>query len=277
VYNAANERSSVAYLMDTSGRIIAMNEDCQSMRANAIRSQQASSVVELLALEYGEPRWRPTGKPVDELVQTILSQNTSDINTNRAFASLTSSFPRWQDARDAAPNEIAAAIHSAGLSNRKAPRILDALHDVVAGEDVDPNRSLLRELERLGLDRAKQRLTRLPGVGPKTAACVLLFAAGMPALPVDTHVYRVSRRIGLLREGVSPDRAHDELEAIVEPDQVYQFHVLLIRHGREICRARRPQCERCPLTSQCAYARERGLYASGRVGEDVATESEGAG
>jgi endonuclease III len=257
--------------------MIAMNDGCQSTRASANRSQHAIRVVELLAREYGEPSWRPTRKPVDELVQTILSQNTSDINTDRAFASLISTFPRWQDARDASPDEIAGAIRSAGLSNRKAPRIIDALRDVVADGDVDPNEALLHELERLGLEPAKERLTRLPGVGPKTAACVLLFAVGMPALPVDTHVYRVSRRIGLLPAGVSPDRAHDELEAIVDPAQVYQFHVLLIRHGRRLCRARHPHCERCPLTSMCAYARERGIHADGLLGEGDAAVSERAG
>jgi endonuclease III len=218
------------------------------------RTQYIVEIVDRLAGSYGAPCWKPSGKPVDELVMTILSQNTSDANTDRGYRSLRQSFPTWQAARDADVSAIADSIRTAGLADQKAPRIQSAFRDVLACDSEDPNTRLLTELTSAGPLRAKQRLTSLNGVGPKTAACVLLFAAGLPALPVDTHVHRVSRRLGLIGPKVNAERARKHLEAIVPPELVYAFHVLLIQHGRRICRARKPRCWECTLSGTCPSA-----------------------
>lgn len=204
-------------------------------------------IVERLAAIYGEPVWRPHGDPVTELVLTILSQNTSDANSGRAFMRLKQRFPTWDEVEGAPPEEVESAIAVGGLARRKAPRIqaaLRAVHEARAGWD-------LAFLRGLPLGEAKAWLRALNGVGPKTAACVLMFALGRPALPVDTHVYRVSQRLGLVPLKASADKAHDVLESILRPDEVFPFHISLIRHGRRLCRAQRPLCEGCPLLDGC--------------------------
>lgn len=203
--------------------------------------------MERLAAIYGEPVWRPHGDPVTELVLTILSQNTSDANSGRAFMRLRQRFPTWDEVAGAPPGEIESAIAVGGLARRKAPRIqaaLRAVHEARAGWDL----AFLRDLP---LGEAKAWLRALNGVGPKTAACVLMFALGRPALPVDTHVYRVSQRLGLVSLKASADKAHDILESMLRPDEVFPFHISLIRHGRRLCRAQRPLCDGCPLLDGC--------------------------
>jgi endonuclease-3 len=198
---------------------------------------------------YGTPTWRPHHPPLDELVLTILSQHTSDVNSVRAFNALRAAFPTWEAVRDAPVAAVAAAIQSGGLAQVKAPRIQAVLRRIWEERgsfDLD-------FLRTEPLDQARAWLTGQPGVGPKTAACVLLFSCGRPALPVDTHVHRVARRLGLVPDRVSAEGAQLLLEAMVPPDDYYAFHLNLIRHGREVCKAPRPRCEVCVIRAWCAY------------------------
>lgn len=218
----------------------------------------SKAIVDLHAIErildetYGPRKLTPGGNPVATLVSTILSQNTSDTNTERAFASLRQRFPSWDDVVQAQTSDVVEAIRSGGLANRKAPRIQDALAEI---RDRYGSYSL-DVLADMSLDEAKQALVSIDGVGPKTAACVMLFALGRPALPVDTHVYRVARRLGLIDAPTNPVQAHTILEAMMEgdADRTYRFHVEMIAHGRTICVARKPKCTICPLRSYCEYA-----------------------
>lgn len=182
---------------------------------------------------------------------TLLSQHTSDINTERAFASLRARFPTWEAVRMAPTMEVADAIRSGGLAAIKAPRLQAILNSVLA----ERGALELDHLAALPLAEARQWLVDLDGVGPKTAACVLLFSLGRPAMPVDTHVHRVAQRLGLIGPGVSAEVAPALLEVGLgaDRDRVYAFHVNLIAHGRTVCTARRPFCERCPLTECCDY------------------------
>jgi endonuclease-3 len=211
-----------------------------------INSIFAREVLRRLETSYGRPAWRVEHTPLDELVLTILSQHTSDINCERAFASLRAAFPTWDEVVAAPDDAIADAIRAGGLARVKAPRIKMVVSQVLAG-------NLLDGIEKRPLAEAKALLRSLPGVGPKTAACVLLFACQRPALPVDTHVYRVSQRIGLIDGSTNPEDAHEALEALLDPQDVYSFHVNMIQHGRAICRARSPQCAGCPLAGLCRH------------------------
>ncbi|MCL4464457.1 MAG: endonuclease III [Chloroflexi bacterium] len=215
------------------------------------KRQYVLRIYELLLETYGPPSRRSQADPVGELVGVILSQHTSDVNTDRAFANLLATFGSMEAVRDASQEAIAAAIKSAGLSNVKAPRIKAVLQTIQARYgSLD-----LSRLASLPLEEAKSELRSLPGVGPKTAACALLFGLGMPAFPVDTHIHRVTLRLGLLPAGMSAEQAHDYLEPLVPPALVFNFHVLLIWHGRTICQAQRPKCPRCPLLLECVYGR----------------------
>ena len=231
-----------------------MVKDCfvASLLAMTLTLTPDEVIARLTAL-YGEPEWRPHGDAMAELVLTLLSQNTSDTNSGRAFARLLQRFPTWQDILDAPVGEVEEAIRPGGLAPTKAPRLQAMLAEVKArtgGFD-------LRFLEDLPVDQAREWLRSLPAVGPKTAACVLLFGLGMPALPVDTHVYRVATRLGLVSSKLTPEKAQTELEARVAPEAHYRFHILLIRHGRHLCTARAPACGACPLADHCPYARLR--------------------
>lgn len=210
-------------------------------------------IIERLAPVYGMPVLQPSGDAVAELVLTILSQNTSDTNSGRAFIALMRRFPSWQAIAEAPVEAIEAAIQPGGLARQKAPRIKAVLQAVQARSPQFD----LSFLHDVPLEEAREWLRSLPGVGPKTAACVLLFALGRPALPVDTHVERVAKRLALVPPGTNPERAHDLLEALVPPADYYPFHMLLIKHGRRTCAARRPACERCPLL-ECP-SRDAGL------------------
>jgi endonuclease-3 len=207
-------------------------------------------IIDLLRQEYGELRWRPRSDPMSELVGTILSQNTSDTNSGRAFTRLLARFPTWESLLGGDPTAIAEAIRVGGLARIKAPRIKAVAEEVwVRQGSFD-----LSFLAEMPLAEAKAWLRSLPGVGPKTAACVLLFALGRPALPVDTHVYRVAKRLGLVPPGMGAAEAHELLEGMLAPDEVYPFHMSLIKHGRRICKAQRPLCPRCVLAYGCPSA-----------------------
>jgi endonuclease-3 len=206
-----------------------------------------AEVLDRLCGYYGPPEPRRSDGPLAELVQTILSQNTSDVNTERAFASLWSRFGSWEAIAAAPTPAIAEAIRSGGLAEIKAPRIKGVLEAIRR----DRGELSLDFLAGLPVAEARAYLTSLRGVGPKTAACVLLFALGMPALPVDTHVHRVSKRLGLIGPKVGAEAAHQLLELAIPPAEMYDAHMLLIRHGRTICKALRPRCGACPLADVC--------------------------
>ena len=208
------------------------------------------SMDEVIALT--EPLYGPAEMPrgydgIEELVYTILSQHTSDTNSIRAYASLRERLPSWDDVDDAGIGTIVDAIKIGGLAQVKAPRIQQVVRSVkelTGGYD-------LSFLSEMPLEEAKAWLRQLPGVGPKTVGCVLMFALDMPALPVDTHVYRVARRLGLMDERVTADQSHDVLEAALRPEQRLPFHMYLINHGRQVCKAQRPLCENCVLGPRC--------------------------
>jgi endonuclease-3 len=219
-------------------------------------------IADTLQRVYRTPRWRSHGDPVSELVATVLSQHTTDVNTERAFASLRACLPEWNDVATAPTSLVAAAIKSGGLANIKAPRIqaiLRRIHDLRGSYALD-------HLATLGVGDARRWLASLPGVGPKTASCVLLFSLGRPAFPVDTHVHRVIRRLGLAPASASPELVQDAVERAVGPDRdaLYRLHLDLIRHGRAVCRALHPRCEACILSEHCEeYARRREASAIG--------------
>lgn len=196
---------------------------------------------------YGRPLNLPHRQPIDELVRTVLSQATSDLNRDRAFNRLTERFGDWAAVRDAPMEEVEEAIRPGGLSRQKAPRIQEVLRGIGPAMDLD-------WLETADRDAAMDFLTSLPGVGRKTAACVQVFTWDRPEIPVDVHVYRIGGRLGLFRPNAAFEEAHDELLLLVDPADSYEFHMNLIRHGRELCRPK-PNCEPCGLRRMCPYGR----------------------
>ncbi len=210
---------------------------------------RAANVHETLLAYYGSPEWRNPLPPLDELISTILSQNTNDINRDRAFDALRSKYPTWEDVRDASEGDVIDTIRPAGLANRKGPRIQTVLRTIT-----NQNGSLdMGFLYDLSAEEVKQWLMSFKGVGPKTAAIVLQFSLNKPAFPVDTHIFRVSGRIGLRPPKMNADQAHQHLAALFTPDSYYAAHLNIIRLGREICQARKPKCSQCPLTHLCDY------------------------
>ena len=209
------------------------------------------AIHKLLFKVYGEPE-RSHMDAVSELVCTILSQNTNDVNRDRAYTALRSRFPTWEQVRDAPARQVVAAIRPAGLANQTGPRIQRVLRRIT---QLDPTSGQLNIdfLADLPIEQARQWLMSLDGVGPKTAAIVLLFSLNRPAFPVDTHIHRVTTRLGLIPPGTTAEKAHGILEALVPPELYYAFHLNLIAHGRAVCKARRPRCEVCPLQRQCDY------------------------
>jgi len=206
-------------------------------------------VIRLLDDAYGRPVWEPRYPPLDELIYTVLSQNTTDANTVQSFTALRQRFGSWSAVRDAPIEEIEAAIEHGGLAHTKAPRIKAILESV--GEAGEPD---LACIETMDDEAAVAYLTGLPGVGPKTAACVLMFSLGRPVMPVDTHVHRVARRLGLIGAKVSAEAAHPLLTEMAGPENVYAAHINMVLLGRRVCHARRPACERCPLAGICPSA-----------------------
>ncbi len=229
-------------------------------------------IYRLLVAAYGIPPWQPDGDALGGLIATVLSQHTSDVNSGRAYAQLVARFPSWLAVRDAPTAAVADAIRMGGLAQIKAERIQRILRELtdrrtvrrvhsdgaptaadgVAQQAADDDLTLA-ELDDLSLDAAQRYLLTLPGVGPKTAACVLLFSLGRPAFPVDTHVWRVTRRLGLIGGRVSADAAHAALLGIIPPEWRHTLHVDLIQHGRRVCHAQRPACSACPLRAECQY------------------------
>jgi endonuclease-3 len=203
---------------------------------------------------YGQPTWRNPLPPVDELISTILSQNTNDTNRDRAFESLRKRFPAWEQVRDTDAGSVIEAIRTSGLANQKGPRIQQVLREIT----VERGSLDLDFLSFLPLEEARAWLMKFKGVGPKTAAIVLLFSLGRPAFPVDTHIYRVTGRLGLRPEKMTVEDAHLLLEGLLPPETYYAAHLNIIRLGREICAARKPICSACPLASICQYAAEQG-------------------
>jgi endonuclease III len=213
-----------------------------------------------LRTEYGRPVLRPHRAPIDELVLTVLSQNTNDRNRDVAYARLQERFSSWEEVRHAPLAELQDAIRPGGLAPTKSVRIKRILDELA--RHGDPAEPALREdnlswLAEAPLKEARDYLCALPGVGRKTAACVLLFSYGRPEVPVDTHVFRVGSRLGLFRERASFDEAHDEMLRLADPADAYEIHVLLIRHGRRTCTARAPSCADCPLRRMCPEGRRR--------------------
>ena len=206
-------------------------------------------ILDRLAAEYGRPVSEPHRAPIDELVLTVLSQNTNDRNRDVAYERLRERFSSWGEVGEAPVEEVEEAIRPGGLAATKAPRIQEILRAI--GDDD------LSRLEHAPLEEARRDLCALPGVGRKTAACVLLFSYGRPDVPVDTHVHRVGLRLGLFRPGASLEEAHDEMLRLARGSDPYQAHTALLRHGRRTCTARNPGCPDCPLRRICPYARER--------------------
>ena len=204
-------------------------------------------VIKLLEQEYGPRQWQPDRDPMDVLIGTVLSQNTSDTNSGRAFASLKASFDTWEDVASAPVEHIARLIKSGGLSQIKAARIKQVLEQI----EKEQGRISLDLLRSKTMAEAEAYLMRLPGVGHKTASCVLLFSLGKPSLPVDTHVFRVAKRLGLINSKISAEKAHSLLQEQIPPSKVYQFHIHMIEHGRRICHARQPCCNTCRLSGVC--------------------------
>jgi len=202
---------------------------------------------------YGPIEWRPRMIAIDELIFTVLTQNTSDLNAERAYDSLRKVLPTWGLVIEAETVKVAEAIKHGGLSNQKAPRIQNILVEIL-------KRIGHFDLEFLAdkpLEETREWFTSLPGVGPKTAAVVMAFSLKMPAFPVDTHIHRVSKRLGLITEKTTADQAHPIMEDLIPEDDRYDMHVLLITHGRQICKARIAQCARCPLAQECPASTAR--------------------
>lgn len=208
-------------------------------------------VYDLLVAAYGIPPWEPDGDALGGLIATVLSQHTSDVNSARAYARLVEALPSWEAVRDAPVEQVAEAIRPGGLAGIKAERIQRILRELTRRMPGEP--LALGHLAELDEAEAMAYLRSLPGVGPKTAACVLLFSLGKPAFPVDTHVHRVTQRLGLVGARASAQAAQEELEAVIPPEQRHTMHVNLIRLGREVCHARKPACEGCPVRAECTY------------------------
>jgi endonuclease III len=211
--------------------------------------RKVRAIRDRLRAAYGKPRLRPHRAPIDELILTVLSQNTNDRNRDVAYGRLRERFSSWEDVRDAPVAEVEEAIRPGGLAPTKAARIQETLRAL--GDDD------LCWLETAPVEEGRRYLCSLPGVGRKTAASVLLFSFGLHDIPVDTHVYRVGTRLGLFRPEASFNEAHDEILRLADPDDAYELHVSLIRHGRRTCTARSPHCTECPLLSLCPFGQAR--------------------
>lgn len=214
-------------------------------------AQRALKVHQRLMAVFGEPIWRDPMPPIHELVDTILSQNTNDRNRDRAFNALRARFPSWEKVRDAKTEQVIDTIRPAGLANQKGPRIQNVLREITK-ERGNLDLSFLKDMP---LEEARAWLMKFKGIGPKTAAIVLCFSLGRPAFPVDTHIYRVTGRIGLRPQKMTVEQAHPHLESLFPPETYYAAHLNLIRLGREFCHPRNPDCPHCPVCDLCDYGR----------------------
>lgn len=206
----------------------------------------------LLRRLHGDARFAGVSDPVGGLVRTILSQSTTSANSSRAFAELTRRFGSWDAVAEAPVGQIARAIRSGGLARQKAPRIRAIIRQIID----EHGSATLDFLDQVTVEQATDYLLQFDGVGPKTAACVLLFSLGKPVFPVDTHVRRIAERLGWVPPGLSDARIHNALGQIVPAKLRYRLHVNMVTHGRRVCRAQRPDCPACPLTALCDYGRE---------------------
>jgi endonuclease-3 len=231
----------------------------QTTTSFEMQQAKAQAVYQRLGQAFGLPAWDNPAPPLDELVNTILSQNTNDRNRDVAYNGLRARFSTWEAVRDAEPQSVIDAIRPAGLANQKGPRIQAVLQQIT----VERGALDLDFLYALPPEEAFTWLKRFKGVGPKTASIVLQFSLAMPAFPVDTHVYRVSGRIGLRPEKMSVEQTHAWLAKLFLPEQYGPGHLNLIRLGREICHARKPECPICPVNDLCSY------YARLQSGESL--------
>ena len=213
---------------------------------------KSKRIISLLRKAYGRPpAWKKT-EPVDELVRTVLSQNTSDNNSLAAFTVLKARFKRWDELLNTPAGRIARLIRHAGLANIKARRIKGILKEIKRRE----GRITLGSLSALGDADALGYLKSLKGVGPKTAACVLLFSFGRPVMPVDTHIFRVTKRLGLIGKDIDINEAHEALSKAVPKGLIYDFHLGIIEHGRRTCKAQSPRCGICVLYGLCKFEKK---------------------
>ena len=220
-----------------------------AVEVSAEHRERLRLVNERLNQVFGYPEWRNPLPALDELVSTFLSQNTNDLNRDKAYDAIRARYANWDEVCEADPDEFMQVIRVAGLANQKGPNIQAALRRIREERgEID-----LEWLKELPVEEAREWLLSFKGVGRKTTAIVLLFSLGMPAFPVDTHIYRVSGRIGLRPQKLDVDATHQYLEAAADPAQYYAMHLNLIRLGREICQARKPACARCPLVDICQY------------------------
>ena len=218
-----------------------------------------SDAIRLLTEEYGPFENEPRLDPAHELTFTILSQHTSDRNSERAFRNLMSTFGTLEAVADADVDAIEAAIAGGGLAKVKAPRIKTVLNQILELNDGSLDLHFLAEMP---MDEARAWLRQLPGIGPKSAGIILSFSLGMPAMAVDTHIYRVSQRLGFIGPKVNADKAHEILEAAMPPEDVYPFHAALITHGRQVCKAQRPLCGACVVSYGCPSRDEKAIQAA---------------
>lgn len=220
------------------------------VKIDNLKEKQATyrKIAPLLEEKYGRKHWK-RHDGMDELISCILSQSTTDANRDRGFEALKAQYPTWEQVHHAPEDELVETIRPAGLANSKAPYIQGSLEGIFE-ERGEYN---IDFIEDMSVEEAKDWLQKLPGVGPKTAAIVLCFGYNRPAFPVDTHVHRVGKRIGLLPPKISANKAHEHMEQIVPPEEYYAFHLQLIYHGRAICKARSPKCEECPIQQYCDY------------------------
>jgi endonuclease-3 len=210
------------------------------------------TILDRLQTAYGHRSHR-TLPALDELILTVLSQNTSDLNCGRAYRAMRERYPTWDEVLAAEPAALVEVLRPGGLANQKAPRIQAVLAELAGSRHgLD-----LEWLSQLGPEKGMEYLTALPGVGAKTASCVLLFSFGMPVMPVDTHVHRIALRLGLIGPNVTAGGAHALLTALTPPKRMLEAHLLLIEHGRRTCKARRPLCERCVLLDLCPFGQGR--------------------
>ncbi|MFL6228368.1 MAG: endonuclease III domain-containing protein [Pyrinomonadaceae bacterium] len=210
-------------------------------------------IIQNLESAYGVPRNERASDPLDMLIRIVLSQATSDVNSRRTFAELKRHFPTWDAVLSARESAVAAAIKSGGLANQKAAVIKSVLKQIKEERGALD----LSFVQAMSNEEAVKYLSRFRGIGPKTVACTLLFACRKDVFPLDTHIFRVLRRVGLLPQKCSDARAHELLNRLVPAGKFYSFHVNLVRHGREICRPREPLCERCPIVEYCDYGQTR--------------------
>ena len=212
-------------------------------------TRKVRDVVTKLEKIYGQAEWVFRHDPMDELIACILSQHTSDSKSLRAFDKLKKTYPHWEQVAEAPVNQLADVIRNGGLADSKAPRIQRALKEIKEREGAYD----LSRLSSMSDEEARNYLMSLPGVGPKTAAIVLCFSLNRPVIPVDTHIFRVAWRLGFVEKKQGEAKAHDTLQELIPKEIIFRFHMALIRHGREVCKAQRPRCLECPLTNQCDY------------------------